>query len=341
MVSAWYAKATTIMKKNPAIQVALVSTNSITQGQQVAVLWQYLFNQGVIINFAHRTFRWSNEGRNNAAVYCVIIGFSIEDNYQNKSLYIYDDVLGKPKHKLVSRINGYLLDTLDIFIEKRGKPLSQAPEMHFGNMPLDGGNLILTESEKRQLIAQEPQSSKYIKQFVGARELLHNEKRYCLWLLNTAIKEIKRMPRVLLKIEQVRKWRLNSKAPSTRTHSNRPAEFRDTNVADSYLVIPRVSSENRQYIPMAFFDKNYIIGDSCHIIPDAKLYHFGILTSRLHMDWMRVVAGRLKSDYRYSKDVVYNNFVWPDVVNGEKRKISKLAQAVLDVRLKYPEETLG
>lgn len=340
-VCAWYAKSTVIMKQNPEIITCLVSTNSITQGQQVSVLWRYLFDQDVRIQFAHRTFQWNNEAKGNAAVYCVIIGFSLKDTPGLKDIYLYEDIKGKPAHKLANNINGYLLDTIDIFIDKRNDPLFQVPTMHFGNMPLDGGNLILTPSEKNALITKEPACKKYIKQLVGAQELLQNQKRYCLWLLGVMPSEIAKMPRVKLRIEKVGKFRLSSRAESTRKHAIRPAEFRDTANPSSYLVIPRTTSENREYIPMVFLDSNCIVNDSCHIIPNASIYHFGILTSKLHMDWMRTVAGRLKSDYRYSKDIVYNNFVWPDIDNGEKHKIEKLAQIILDVRKKYSKETLA
>lgn len=343
-VSGWYAKAASVMKQNSEIKTCLVSTNSITQGQQVAVLWKYLFNQEVIINFAHRTFKWSNDAKGVAAVYCVIVGFSLTKSSGLKSIYVYKDVGGEPTRKTAHNINGYLLDTIDIFIEKRSKPLFQVPEMHFGNMPLDGGNLLLTAEEKQELIDKEPKSKRYIKKLIGAKELLQGEERYCLWLLGVTPSEIKQMPMIQLRIEKVRQFRLASRRKTTRISADRPTEFGgiiDSSHPSGGIVVPSTSSENRQYIPMAFFGKNEIVNNSCHVVPGGGLYHFGILTSKLHMDWVKGVAGRLESRYRYSKDVVYNNFVWPDINNGEKREIEKLTQIILDVRAKYSKEALG
>ena len=339
-VSAWYAKATATMRRNRNIKTALVSTNSIVQGEQVPVLWPYLFKQEVSIDFAHQTFRWNNDAKGNAAVYCVIVGFSLGDHGQ-KRIYEYEDIKAEPVEINASNINAYLIDAPNIFIERRGKPSSQIPPMQFGNMPLDGGHLILTVESKNELIAKEPQAKKYIKNLIGAKELLQGSSRWCLWLLEVTPSELRQMPEVLKRVEKVRQFRLASTAPSTREHAIRPAEFRDTANPESYIVIPRVSSERREYVPMGFFGKNEIVGDTCQLVPDATLYHFGVLTSRIHMAWMRVVAGRLKSDYRYSKDIVYNNFVWPDVSNHQKDQITGLAQAVLDARAKYPEATLA
>ncbi|MCY3804378.1 MAG: N-6 DNA methylase [Candidatus Saccharibacteria bacterium] len=341
-VAGWYVKATGFMKQNDKIQTCLVSTNSITQGQQVAILWRYLLNQGVVINFAHRTFKWSNDAKGIAAIYCVIIGFSLQQQKrQSKYIYEYQDIRGTPSKKQVHNINGYLLNAGDIFIERIDKPLGQVPEMHFGNMPLDGGNFCLTEEEKQKLIIETPSSKKYIKHLIGARELLQDHTRYCLWLVDIAPNELKSMPQIKLRVEKVRKFRLASKAPSTRKHADNPTEFRDTLTASSYLVIPSTSSENREYIPIVFLSNKYIVNNSCHVIPNATLYHFGILMSRVHMDWMRAVGGRLESRYRYSKDIVYNNFPWVDIDNDEKNKIKKLASVVIDARKKYPKETLA
>ncbi len=339
-VCAWYAKAAGIMKKNHNIKTALVSTNSITQGEQAPILWKYLFGLGVVNNFAHQTFRWSNDAKGNAAVYCVIVGFSLK-NGPNKRLYVYSDIKGEPFEIEAGNINAYLIDAPSIFIERRGKPLSNVNPMSFGNMPLDGGNLILSNEEKIELTFKEPLSAQYIKELIGAKELLQGGKRWCLWLVGIDPSELRQMPEVLKHVEATRQFRLASNTPSTNDHAIRPAEFRDTANPDSYIVVPRVSSERREYIPMGFFGKDQIAGDTCQVIPNATLYHFGILTSQIHMAWMRAVAGRLKSDYRYSKDIVYNNFIWPEVNENQKAEIERLAQNVLDARAEFPDASLA
>ncbi len=339
-VSAWYAKAAAVMKRNRNIKTALVSTNSITQGEQVPILWPYLFKQGISIDFAHQTFRWSNDAKGNAAVYCVIVGFSLDD-YNQKRIYEYEDIKEEPAEIKASNINAYLIDAPNIFIERRGKTLSKVPSMHFGNQPIDDGNLLLTLKEKNELIAKEPQAKKYIKRLIGAKELLRGGSRYCLWLLGVSPNELRQMPEVLKRVEKIRQFRLSSKRLNTKAWADRPAEFCGELNPENYIVIPRVSSERREYVPMGFFGKDEIVGDTCQLVPDATLYHFGILTSRLHMAWMRTVAGRLENRYRYSKDIVYNNFVWPDASDNQKAETTKLAQVVLDARAKYPEATLA
>ena len=341
-VTAWYAKATSLMDQNHRIQAALVSTNSIIQGEQVPVLWKYLFSRGVHINFLHQTFKWSNDARGNAAVYCTIVGFA-KFNKTEKRIFEYTDIKGEPNEVIAQNINGYGINAPSIFIERRGKPLCNVPPMSFGNMPLDGGNLILTEQEKVQFLFENPDAKHFgfVKELVGAKEFLQNKKRYCLWLVNSEPHDIHRFAFILDRIEKTRHFRLNSSAPSTVEHAIRAKEFRDTNNPREYVLIPRVSSENRKYIPMGFFGVNEIASDSCQIIPNATLYHFGILTSQMHMAWMRAVAGRLESRYRYSKDIVYNNFIWPTVTADQKKEVERLAQSILDARAQFPNSSLA
>lgn len=340
-VSAWYAKATAIMLQNRNVKTALVSTNSITQGEQAPILWQCLFKQGININFAHQTFKWSNDAKGNAAVYCVIVGFSL-DIIINKRLFEYTDINGDFIEIAANNINAYLVDAPSIFIDRRSQPLSQVPPMSFGDMPLDGGNLILTTEEKNELIKTDPAIEKHTKRLIGAKELLQGGERWCLWLVDINPNELRQMPEVLKRVEKVREFRANSNRPQTREHANTPmlfGEIRD--FGKYYIVIPRVSSERREYIPMGFFGENEITGDTCQVIPKATLYHFGILTSRMHMAWMRTVAGRLESRYRYSKDIVYNNFIWPEINDAQKTEIEELAQSVLDAQNEYPNATLA
>ncbi|MGH7218196.1 MAG: DNA methyltransferase [Candidatus Microsaccharimonas sp.] len=339
-VTAWYAKAADVMKQNPKVQTALVSTNSVIQGEQVPILWKYLFGQGVHINFLHQTFKWSNDAKGNAAVYCTIVGFALF-NKSDKRIFEYTDIKGEPIEVVAQNINGYGIDAPSIFIERRGKPISDVPRMSFGNMPLDGGNLLLSPAEKKTLLSIEPGAINYIKPFIGAKEFLRNEEKWCLWLKDTSPGVVKQMPEVMRIIQRVRDFRLSSDTPSTNAHAARPSEFRDTSNPKQFIVVPRVSSERREYVPIAMYQNGEIAGDTCQVIPNAGLYHFGILTSRMHMAWMRVVAGRLKSDYRYSKDIVYNNFIWPEVTRAQQTEIEKLAQAILDVRAQFPESTLA
>ncbi len=338
-VCAWYVKAADIMKCNPKIRTALVSTNSITQGEQPGVLWQYLSCKMMHINFAHRTFKWSNDAKGKAAVYCVIIGFGIET--RPKQLYDYPDIKGDPVMVKATNINPYLADAPNIFVKRRGKPLCDVPQMSFGDMPLDGGHFLLDDEAKVHMISRDKQIEKYIKPFIGAKELLHGEKKWCIWLKGVDPSVLRQMPDILAIIQNVRDFRLASKAPSTVAHSMRPAEFRDTANPKQFIIIPRVSSERRDYVPMAFFGDGEVPGDTCQIIPGATLYHFGVLTSKMHMVWMQTVAGRLENRYRYSKDIVYNNFVWPEVDEVKRTEVERLSQVVLDARAHFPEASLA
>lgn len=339
-VSAWYGKATDIMRQNPRIQTALVSTNSITQGEQVPVLWQHLLDKGVVINFAHRTFKWTNDARGIAGVHCVIIGFGLKSKPE-KHIFDYPNINDEPIDVIAKNINPYLVDAPDIIIESRSKPISDVPQVVWGNKPVDGGNLLLNEQEKDELLAKEPQAEKYIKKLVGAKEFIQGIPRYCLWLVDVQPNELRTMPLVLERVSKVREMRLASRDEGAQKLADRPTEFRDIQNPDNYIVIPSTSSERRNYIPIGMLDGSYITNNAVHTIPNATLYHFGILTSQLHMAWVRAVAGRLESRYRYSKDIVYNNFVWADATESQTDEIEKLAQAVLDARAEYTDATLA
>ncbi|MDM8564679.1 class I SAM-dependent DNA methyltransferase [Candidatus Halobeggiatoa sp. HSG11] len=340
-VSAWYLLASKYIQ-NTNIKIAFVSTNSITQGEQVGVLWYEMLNNfGIKIHFAHNTFKWNNEAKGKAAVYCIIIGFSNFD-INNKYLFVYSDIKGEAAQLKVKNINPYLIDANDLVIVRKNKPICEVPKMSFGNMPLDGGNLIINDDELSDFLKLEPKAKKYILPLVSAKEFLNQKNRWCLWLEGIEPQELKSMPFVLDRVQKVKEFRLASKAPSTQKHSLTPTLFRDRNRADSSIVVPRVSSENRKYIPMGFFDKNYIISDTCMSIPNATKYHFGILTSIMHMAWVKYTCGRLKSDFRYSKGIVYNNFPWPkDPAKKNTTKVEKAAQKILDVRAEFPDSSLA
>ncbi len=335
-VSCWYLKSAQMMATNPAIRAALVSTNSITQGEQVATLWKPLFEQyGIHFDFAYRTFRWDSEADIKAHVHCVIIGFSKEGNAP-KTIYLSDNQATQ-----ATNINAYLMDASNAFIDNRKKPLCDVPEIRKGNQPTDGGNLIIEAGEIEDFLQKEPKARPYIKQLIGAEEYINNKKRYCLWLKDISPAELRSMPLVMERIQRVREMRLASPDLGTRKKADTPWLFRETNNPQHYIIVPSVSSEKRRYIPLGFMDVNTIPTNLVLIIPDASLYHFGVLTSNVHMAWMRVVCGRLKSDYRYSKDIVYNNFPWPTPTESQKAKIEQTAQAILDARAKYPDCSLA
>lgn len=333
-VAGWYYKAAQIMQ-GTSIRAALVSTNSITQGEQVANLWKPLFDEGLHINFAHRTFRWDSEATLKAHVHCVIVGFSFVKSNRN---IIFDN--GSILE--VKNINPYLIDAPNIFIESNKKSLSDIPEMQKGSIPVDGGNLIIEAEDYQSFIEKEPNSVNYIRRFLGAQEFLHNKTRYCLWLNKISPKEINEMPLVRERISKTREFRLKSTKAATRKFADMPMRFMEIRQPNSnYVLVPSHSSENRRYIPMGFMQPEVICGNANLIIPNASLYHFGVLESNVHMAWMRVVCGRLKSDYRYSKDIVYNNFPWPEVSEEQREQISATAQAILDARALYPDSSLA
>jgi len=332
-VAAWYYKAAQYMS-GTQIRTAFVSTNSITQGEQVAAVWKPLFDMfGISIEFAHRTFKWNSEASEKAAVHCVIVGFSI--GYKGECV-IYD---GEIKTSAKS-ISPYLVDAPTVFIAKRKKTLCDVPEIRVGNFRYDGGNLIVTDKEA--FIKLEPLSEKYIRQIFGSDDFINNKMRWCLWLAGVPFFEIRKMPKVMERIADCKAFREKSKDAGTRKLAETPFLFREQiSPVHEYLVIPRTSSENRRYIPIGFANAGTVPTEDAQIILNATLYHFGILTSNVHMAWTRAVCGRLKSDYRYSKDIVYNNFPWPDATDAQKAEIEKLAQAVLDARAQYPDSNLA
>ena len=334
-VCCWYKKAVEIMQKNRRISTALVSTNSIAQGEQVAILWNPFFDKGIHIHFAYRTFKWSNEAKGKAAVHCVIVGFGMQK--QTDNFIVNNDT----RHK-AENINGYLIDASNICIESRKKPLCAVPEIGIGNKPIDGGYYLFTEAEKNEFVKKEPLSEKYFRKWLGSEEFINGKVRYCLWLGDCPPSELKSMPECLKRVEAVKKYRLASKSAPTRKLADKPRRFHVENMPTSeYIVIPEVSSENRYYIPIGFLHPDILSSNLVKIIPNATLYHFGILTSSVHMAWMRAVAGRLEMRYRYSKDIVYNNFPWPEANDKQKATIEPLAQAVLDARALFPESSLA
>ena len=335
-VSGWYKKAADMMTNTP-IRAALVSTNSVTQGENVPALFQPLFADGMHFDFAYRTFRWDSEMAEKAHVHCVIIGFSMTPNDAPPRIYI-----GKGDFIEVKHINAYLMDADDVFVESRTKPLCGVPEIGIGNKPIDDGNYLFTAEERDAFIKLEPQAAKYFRLWYGAQEFIHNKPRYCLWLGDCSPAELRRMPHALKRVEAVRQFRLASKSPGTQKLADRPARFHVENMPESnYLLVPRVSSERREYVPIGFMSPDVITSDSAHIIPSAGLYHFGILTSSVHNAWMRAVCGRLEMRYRYSKDIVYNNFPWPTATDADRAKIEATAQAILDARAAYPDSSLA
>ena len=334
-VAGWYFKASQYMV-NTSVRTAFVSTNSITQGEQVAGVWKPLYERfGIHIDFAHRTFRWDSEASLKAHVHCVIVGFSIAIYTGSKRLYTSERI-----HD-VENINAYLIDAPDIFIENRKQPLCNVPYMTTGNRPADGGHLIIEESEYEDFIASEPRVRPYLKKLIGAAEFINNKQRWCLWLVGVSPAELRKMPKVMERIELCRQDRLKAPDDGRRKLADRPSLFRETNNPASFVVVPAVSSEKRRYIPMGFLDANTIATNLVITIPEATLFHFGVLTSNVHMAWVRVVCGRLKSDYRYSKDVVYNNFPWPTPSDSHRAKIEQTAQGILDARALYPDCSLA
>lgn len=331
-VSCWYKLANDYIR-DTQIECALVSTNSITQGETATALWSKLDCK---INFAYRTFKWESEAKIKAAVHCVIIGFA---DFDRPDKYLYDNGISVK----ATNINAYLIDAPNLLVKSRNKPLCDVSKMVYGNKPADGGFLIIEDSDYEKFIKDEPQSVKYIRPLLGAVEYLHNKKRWCLWLRNAEPGELKKMPKVMERVRNCQKKRADSIAAGIRKFADTPTLFAQITQPDNvpYIIVPRVSSEKRRYIPMGFLDPNIIVSDAVQIIPNASLYEFGVISSNVHMAWMRAIAGRLKSDYRYSKDVVYNNFVWPEPTDKQKAMIEKTAQAILDARALCPNSSLA
>ncbi len=339
-VTCWFMKAAKQIQLTSTTRVAFVSTNSITQGEQVSILWGELFRLGIHLQFAHRTFVWSNDARGKAAVHCVIVGFGLEDT-KGKRIFEYPDLKGEPLTIQAQQINPYLVDAPSIIVKNTRKPLSAPIPMSYGNKPVDGGNLIFTTEEKDVFILAEPNAEKWFKMLIGSEEFINGKLRWCLWLNGINPNELRSMPKVLRQIEKVKQMRLNSVDTGAQKLAERPMEFRDLRNPSAFLSIPEVSSERRLYIPIGFLNGDVIASNKLYMVPDATIYHLGILHSTMHNAWMRTVAGRLKSDYSYSNTIVYNNFPWPTPTNAQKTKIEKCAQAVLDAREEFPTSTLA
>ena len=334
-VCCWYKKAADLMQ-GTQIRSALVSTNSVTQGETVADLWKPLFESGVHIDYACRTFRWDSEASIKAHVHCVIVGFSIAANSCPRMIY------SESGPETVHNINAYLLDAEDVFVESRSKPLCNVPPIGIGNKPIDDGNYLFTAEEKEAFLKKEPAAERYFHPWYGSFEFINRRPRYCLWLGECPPNELRKMPECMKRVEAVRAFRLASKSAGTVKLAERPTRFHVENMPKgASVLIPKVSSERRRYVPMGFLSPENLCSDLVFLIPNAKLYHFGVLTSNVHMAWVRAVCGRLKSDYRYSKDVVYNNFPWPEPTEAQKAKIEQTAQGILDARALYPEASLA
>ncbi|MDZ3797222.1 MAG: DNA methyltransferase [Xanthomonadales bacterium] len=341
-VAAWYAKAADMIRENSTIRAAFVSTSSITQGEQVGVLWPGLYRAGMHIQFAHRTFKWSNEARGKAAVHCVIVGFGF-DATTSKRLFEYASPDGESLETSPSRINPYLVDADELWLFNRAAQISRAPEMSYGSFALDDGNYTLKPEDKESLLRECPEAEGVLKPFVGGQELLHSEDRWCLWLKGSSPADLRRMPAVLRRVNAVKAWREKSDRETTRKLALTPMLFAEIRQPEaSYVAIPTVSSERRPYIPMAFLDASTIASNQIYVLRDAELHHFGVLHSWMHMAWIRVVCGRLESRYRYSSGIVYNNFPWPELTNDMQRAvISSAAQGVLDARAQFADATLA
>ena len=334
-VCCWYKKTADLMTGR-GIRAALVSTNSVCQGETVAILWKPLFADGVHIDFGYRTFIWNSEATDKAHVHCVIVGFSKTPNI--KPRIIYDGA----ERTLAKNINGYLIDAVDVFIEGRNKPLANVPDIGIGNKPIDGGNYLFTKEEMEEFVASEPESKKWFKPWYGASEFINRKPRYCLWLGDCTPAELRRLPACMKRVEAVKKFRLSSSSAGTRKLADTPTRFHVENMpAGNYMIIPRHSSEKRRYIPFGYMTNETLCGDANLMMAGAELFHFGVLESNVHMSWMRAVCGRIKSDYRYSKDIVYNNFPWPSPTPEQKKKIEETAQGILDARALYPDSSLA
>jgi len=334
-VCCWYKKAADLMK-GTAIRAALVSTNSVTQGESVSLLWKPLFESGVHIDFAHRTFRWDSEAAIKAHVHCVIVGFSVAPN--NAPRIIFTD--GRPQ--TVSHINGYLIDADNVFIDSRSKPLCSVPIIGMGNQPIDNGNYLFTEEEMMAFLKTEPSAKKWFKPWYGAQEFINRHPRYCLWLGDCPPNELRKMPHCMKRVEAVREYRAASKRASTVKLAAMPTRFQTENMpSGTYIVIPEVSSEKRRYVPFGYMDDTVLCSNKLRLMPDANLYLFGVLQSNVHMAWVRAVCGRLEMRLDYSIQIVYNNFPWPTPTDAQKAKIEQTAQAILDARALYPDCSLA
>lgn len=340
-VTCWHHKAAAYMHDNPEVKTALVSTNSICQGEQVGILWSYLLAQGMQIHFAHRTFQWSNEGKGVAAVHCVIVGFALSEPKQRTIFDYSDNIKGEPVAIPARNINPYLVDAPNVVLPSRTDTPPGLPRLIKGSQPTDGGHLILTEAEKTELLAVEPQAEKWLRPYIGGEELINGSIRWCLWLKGISPAELKAMPHVMRRLDDVQKWRLTSATKSVQEWAARPSLFtQDRQPSTDYLAVPRVSSERRRFIPIAYLSAEIIAHEKLLVVEGATLYHFGILNSTMHNAWMRYTSGRLKSDYSYAP-AVYNNLPWPDTSDKHCATIEAAAQAILDARVLYPESSLA
>jgi len=341
-VANWHIKALAYIKKT-TIQVGLVSTNSICQGEQVSALWPYLLEQGLRLNFAHRTFAWENEAKGKAGVHCVILGFSVVES-RNKQLWSYDDSRGEPELETVRNISPYLVPGPNIIVHPRSKPISpKVTPMIVGSQATDDGNYLFTPEQKTAFLLAEPSSVKFFHPCIGAEEFLNAKERWCLWLSNADPSELRKMPEVLKRIEAVKVFRSSSPKQATRADAGRSAEWQAVcHTGKAYIAVPRTSSERRHYIPAGFIDGETVATDNIQVIPEGTLYEFGVISSAMHNAWMRLVSGRLKSDYRYGAKLTYNTFPWPDVLHEKRRAdVEAAAQAVLHIRAKYPKASLA
>lgn len=335
-VTAWYKKASDYIL-NTDICVSFVSTNTITQGEQPAIFWKPLFEMGIHINYAYRTFQWDSEANLKAHVHCVIVGFSHVQNNRKKILFDVDGVPHSAKN-----INAYLIDADNVFVASRKHPICDVPEIGIGNKPIDGGYYLFEKDEMVNFVKKEPKANNYFHPWYGAREFINQKPRYCLYLGNCVPSELRKMPECMKRVEAVREYRLNSTSAGTRKIADNPTRFHVSNFPKgNYIVIPQVSSERRRYIPMGYMDETVLCSDKVRIMTEGTLYHFGVLESNIHMAWMRAICGRLKSDYSYTVNHVYNNFPWPSSTDEQKEKIKKTAQAILDARALYPNSSLA
>jgi hypothetical protein len=336
-VTCWYKLAAKFIK-DTKIEVCFVSTNSICQGSQVPILWNVLLNDyNVHINFAYQTFKWDSESSTKAAVMCVIVGFA---NFNSSVKWLYLDGTNR---KMVSNISPYLIEGSDTFVVAAKESLWNMQKMNFGNQPRDGGYFVIKEDEREEILSKEPELDKWLHPYIGADEFIKGKKRWCLWLKHASPADINNSKILYQKVESVRQFRLDSKAKTTNGYAKVPHLFAQITQPDDtdYLIIPRVSSERRRYIPIGFMSSDIISSDAVQIVPNATLYEFGVLTSNVHMAWMRMVCGRLKSDYRYSKEIVYNTFPWANPTQEQRKKIEETAKAIIDARTMYPECSLA
>ncbi len=340
-VTCWYRVAADYIGKM-SIRCAFVSTNSITQGEQPGIYWPTLIAKDIVIQFAHRTFKWVSEARGKAHVHVVIVGFGT-NKVSNKKLWDYEDDDGnKGRVHSVRQISPYLFEGPPVLLQNRSDPICAVPPMRYGNKPTDGGHFLMTPELRAAILKSEPHAKKYIRRYIGAEEFLDGVERYCLWLPDASPSELRSMPTVLAMVGAVRDFRLRSKAATTRQYANYPTLFRQISEPKGrFILVPRHTSETRQYIPFAYFGPDVIASDACFMIPDASVYHFGVISSMMHMAWVRQFCGRLKSDFRYSKDIVYNNYPWPDATDQQKSTVETAARSVLDARKKFKTQTLA